>query len=147
MEDPAGKLRLPLRALLTVTLLNYVAQMPYYIHQYYAPAQVLPSLAGVGLLAITLIWFLFGYFRFTRAQRYGKVILASFLITEFLFYLQTQVSQFLLTHQVLLHVYHPDGLLLFLVFGIGYINMVTALIFAILVLKKRPSRTTEELRP
>lgn len=118
-----------LGTLLAVVALNYLAQFPYYIHQYYAPHKFLPSLYGSFMLAITLIWFLIAYQLLRHGSKRGYYLMLSFLAVEFLFYLQTQISQLMIRHQVLLHVYHPDNVLLFLVFGIGYVNFIAAAYF------------------
>lgn len=50
-----------LKLLLIVVLVNYAAQVPYYIHQYYAPHGFLPSVYGSILLGLTLMGFLVAY--------------------------------------------------------------------------------------
>ncbi|MEO8104980.1 MAG: hypothetical protein ABI602_01450 [Candidatus Saccharibacteria bacterium] len=108
---------------------NYLAQVPYYFHQYYAPHKFLPSLVGSVLLLSTLAWFVAGYQLLKNGHRRGYWLMLTFLSVEFLFYLQTQISQALLSHQLLLHVYHPDSGLLLIVFAIGYLNFGAALYF------------------
>jgi hypothetical protein len=125
------------RLLLLVVTTNYVVQIPYYIHQYYVPYGLLPSLYGTALLSVTLFWFLSAYKLLTKRSIYGYYLMLSFLGVEFLFYLQTQISQLLISHQILLHVYRPDGVLLFMVFGIGYINFVAAAYFIGYLLRNR----------
>ena len=120
-----------LKSLLLIVLTNYAAQIPYYIHQYYAPHHFLPSLLGSVLLSMTLAWFLLAYWKLAQGKGWGYWLMLAFLTVEFLFYLQTQVSQLLISHQVLLHVYKPDGILLFVVFGIGYINFLAAVYFIV----------------
>lgn len=115
-----------LKLLLVVVLANYLAQIPYYIHQYYSPHHFLPSLYGSVLLAITLIWFLVAYKKILDNRLSGYWLMLSFLLVEFIFYLQTQISQALTSHQLFLHVYKPDGVLLFVVFGVGYVNFLAA---------------------
>ncbi len=118
-----------LKLLLVTVLLNYAAQVPYYIHQYYAPHHFLPNLYGTALLGITLIWFLAAYKKAASGQRSGYWLMLTFLVVEFAFYLQTQISQLLISHQILLYVYKPHGALLFVVFGIGYVNFFAAIYF------------------
>lgn len=119
------------RIMLLIVLVNYVAQVPYYFHQYYVPHGFLPSLYGSVLLGISLIYFVVVYQKLIRGFKAGYYMMLTFLAVEFLFYLQTQVSQLFISHQLFLHVYHPDGLLLFLVFGIGYINFIGAIYFIV----------------
>jgi hypothetical protein len=80
---------IPLWPLLWVTLVNYAAQIPYYLHNYYFPYHVMPSISGIVLLAITLVWFLSGYAGFKKGKRFGFYVLVSFLIVEALFYLHS----------------------------------------------------------
>lgn len=126
-----------MKLLLVVVLVNYVAQVPYYIHQYYAPHHFLPSVYGSVLLGFTLAWFLVAYKKLSSGTKFGYFLMLSFLAVEFLFYLQTQLSQFLVSHQLFLHVYRPDGVLLFMVFGIGYVNFFAAAYFICYLLARR----------
>jgi hypothetical protein len=126
-----------MQLVLVVTIANYIAQIPYYFHQYYSPYKTLPSLAGSMLLGITLIWFLIGYIKTAVGQLSGYYLLLSFLIVEFLFYLQTQISQLLISHQLFLHVLHPNGIVLLLVFGIGYLNFFASAFFIYYLLFNR----------
>lgn len=128
-----------LKILLVTVIINYFAQVPYYVHQYYAPHRFLPSLYGSGLLGLTLIWFLLAYRKILQGRAAGYWLMLSFLVVEFLFYLQTQISQALISHQIFLHVYKPDGVLLFIVFGIGYINFVAAAYFVGYLLRHKAS--------
>lgn len=126
-----------LKILLVTVLINYVAQLPYYWHQYYTTSRFLPSLFGTVLLGITLTWFIVAYQKLAKGRKAGYYLMLAFLAVEFLFYLQTQISQYLVVHRILLHVYRPDGVLLFAVFGIGYINFIAAAYFAVYLLINR----------
>lgn len=132
-----------MKLLLVVVLVSYAAQVPYYVHQYYAPHRFLPSLYGSVLLGLTLIWFLMAYRKLLNGSKLGYFLMLSFLTVEFLFYLQTQISQLLISHRLFLHVYKPDGVLLFIVFGIGYINFFAAAYFVVYLLANRKLSTIE----
>lgn len=119
----------PLRILITIIVANYLAQIPYYFHQYYAPHRLLPSLVGALLLMATLIWFLAAYRLLAKGHRAGWWLLFAYLLVVFLFYIQTQIMQAVTAHQILLYVYHPKNVLLFAVFGIGYLNCIAALYY------------------
>ena len=123
--------------LLGVVITNYIAQIPYYIHQYYLPNELLPSLYGTVLLSLTLVWFLIAYKLLHIGRKRGWVLMLLFLSAEFLFYLQTQILQGITSHQILLHVYHPKGLLLFIVFGIGYINFIASVYFILYLARNK----------
>jgi hypothetical protein len=127
----------PLTALLVIIGANYAAQVPYYLHQYYAPRHLLPSLIGALLLLATLVWFLSAYRLLAKGSRTGWWLMSTYLLIVFLFYIQTQVMQLATAHQILLYVYRPKGILLFIVFGIGYINCLAAAYYATYMLIKR----------
>ncbi|MDB5180229.1 MAG: hypothetical protein JWN12_861 [Candidatus Saccharibacteria bacterium] len=61
----------------------------------------------------------------------------AFLIIEFLFYLSTQITQAVSGKGILLHVIHPDDLILFVVFGIGYLNLITSAFFIVFIFVNR----------
>lgn len=77
------------RFLFWITIVNYIAQIPYYLYNYYFPYHVLPTVSAVVLLGLTLVWFLSGYFRTVRKSKYGFALLVSFLSVEALFYLHS----------------------------------------------------------
>lgn len=72
--------------LLIVTLINYLAQIPYYLRLYYFPHHLLPSVSAVLLLGGTLLWFLVGYIGTQLKNNWGYRALVGFLIIEALFY-------------------------------------------------------------
>lgn len=78
-----------LRFLFWITIVNYLAQIPYYFYNYYFPYHVLPTISGIVLLGATLLWFLTGYFRTITRSSYGFELLISFLFVEALFYLHS----------------------------------------------------------
>lgn len=124
-------------SLLIVVAINFLAQVLYYYHQYYSRRKLLPSLLGIVLLSFVLTWFVIGYTKLQKNKRYGYSITLSFVIVEFLFYLQTQIVQALSGSGVLLHVLHPDDTLLFVVFLIGYINFIASGWFSYFMIKNR----------
>ena len=60
-----------LRILWWVTIANYLAQIPYYLYNYYFPYHVAPTLSAMVLLGLTLVWFLTGYYGVQRQKTYG----------------------------------------------------------------------------
>jgi len=114
-----------LRILLAVVLLNYAAQIPYYLHRYYFSRHLPPSIPGSLLLTVTLVWFLAGYIRYRQGRSYGHGLLVSFLVTQVLFY----------GHSVLFGLFTSGGIVaqvrtnspfLLIIFLIGYLNFVVA---------------------
>ncbi len=112
--------------LFLLVLLNFIMQVPYYIHQYYLPFHTLPSVFGTSLLVLALTWFILAIVLLAKKKSVGYYLIITFLAVEFLFYLMTQVTQALSGHGILLYVLHPTDLLLAFVFGVGYINFVAA---------------------
>lgn len=122
--------RTGLSVLFAITMLNYVAQIPYYIH-FYGVHHTPPSLLGVVLLACTLALFLAGYVLMLQNRRIGWWLLVGFLLLEFGFYALHNVSGAFLQD---LPVNDP----LFLVVSlIGYLNTVVALIYLVALLRAR----------
>ncbi len=122
--------RTGLYVLFAVTVLNYVAQIPYYIH-FYGVHHVAPSALGTVLLALTFAVFLAGYIYTLRGHRFGGWILFAFLIVEFGFYLLHNVSGAFLNDL-------PVGDPLFQIVSlIGYLNTIVALVYLILILRDR----------
>src|SRR5579859_4706207 len=120
MTDKDARSAVPLAPLIVVTLANYAAQVPYYIHNDYSPAHPLPGLRAVLLLGATLAWFSVGLAGFTGNRRWGFGVLISFLVTEAVFYAMTIASGafiFQLEHR---------GVLLRAVFAIGYASGAVA---------------------
>lgn len=115
--------------LLWVTLLNYAAQIPYYIHNYYLPYHVPPTLSSVLLLSATLAWFLIGYVGLRTKQRFGFYALLSFLLVEALFYLHSFIfGAFSFQMQ-------NPSILIKLIFFYGYVSGVVAGLYAFKLLR------------
>jgi NADH:ubiquinone oxidoreductase subunit K len=106
--------------LITVTLANYAAQVPYFIHNDYSAAHPLPGVRAVGLLGLTLAWFLLGLAGFMRGRRWGPAVLVSFLAAEALFYGATFATGTFLLQM------HNHSDLLKAVFVIGYASGAVA---------------------
>jgi hypothetical protein len=104
------------RVLLWTTLVNYIAQIPYYLYNDYFPRHALPTASGVVLLGLTLGWFLAGYISYEQNKNYGYKLLISFLITESLFYFYTLVSG-----AFFFQLQNPS-VIIKIIFIIGYIN-------------------------
>lgn len=120
--------------LFVIVIANFLAQLPYYFHQYHGA----PSIIGSLMLFIVLLWFLVGFAWLWQKKIKGYVLLLAFLITEFLFYVSTQVTQYLSGKGILLYVLHPHDSVLFWVFLIGYINLFASGFYIIyLIINKR----------
>ena len=126
----------PLVVVFWVVIADYLAQVPYYLVNYYLPHRTPPSLSAILLLSLTLAWFLFGYFAFRAQRRYGPWVLLSFLAVEGLFYLNTMLFGGV---GVLLS---TPNLVLRIVFLVGYATGLLSLTYAVLlvVFRTRYSR-------
>jgi len=123
--------------LLAAVSLNYLAQIPYYIHQYYIGRHLAPSLPGTFLLLLTLLWFLAGYSMFSRGKKYGRGLLLSFLAAQVLFYGHAIVFGLVSGGGAVaqLKTHNP---FLFVIFLIGYINFGAAVYYSVWILKSNP---------
>ena len=128
---PPAVVRTALRALLVVTLVDYAAQVPYYLVLYYFPHGTAPSARSVLLLGLTLAWFLLGFTGLRARRAWGHLVLLGFLCVEALFYLRAFVSGAVL-HQL----DHPDAVVR-AVFVIGYVSGATAAVAAYLLIRYR----------
>ena len=122
--------------LFSVVLLNYVAQIPYYLHQYYIPRHLPPSFIGSLLLVTTLAWFLVGYARYTAGKRYGWSILVAFLATQVLFYGHSVLLGLLSGGGVVAQL-RTSSLFLLVIFLIGDLNFIVATYYLWLLVSRR----------
>jgi len=120
-----ARLRLhpPLVVLFWVVIVDYLAQLPYYLVNYYLPHHSAPTISSIVLLGLTLAWFLIGYFTIRR-RPFGYWVLLSFLVAEGLFYLRT-----LLDGAAGYQLANPDAVIK-TVFIIGYVTGVVSLVYA-----------------
>lgn len=121
---PSGGWRIgsPCTALAAVIVANYVAQVPYALHLY-GPRF---DLRGSALLLLTLLWFLAGLRLASRGQAIGSRLLLSFLLADFGFYLYNAVAGTLHGYGPRYHLERVADPLLWVVFLIGYLNMLAA---------------------
>jgi hypothetical protein len=123
--------------LLCVTLLNYVAQIPYYLINYYFPYHVLPTLSSTVLLGITLVWFLIGYIGLKKRKPFGTYVLLSFLTVEALFYFRSIIfGAFFFQMQ------NPD-LIIRSIFMYGYVSGFVAAWYVFLLMSNWTDRPTK----
>jgi hypothetical protein len=131
MPSPHTRQLPPLAVLFWVVILDYLAQLPYYLVNYYLPHQLAPTLSAVVLLGATLAWFLIGYVSMRRGRAFGFWVLLSFLVVEGLFYLHT-----LLFGAAVLQMTNPNPVVR-AVFVIGYVTGIVSLIYAGLLIAFR----------
>ena len=117
--------------LVVVTLLNYAAQVPYYLHNDYSSMHPLPGLRAIVLLGATLVWFLIGLTAYRRQRFWGYWLLLSYLLVEAIFYLETLASGMFIA-QLRNHTWLIDA-----VFVIGYISGLAATYYAYRLIRFR----------
>jgi hypothetical protein len=116
---------------------NYLAQIPYYLRVYYFPHGTPPSWSGVALLALTLVWFVAGAAGLAGGKRAGYWLLVGYLATVVAFYGYNVANQVAHGFAPFFHLQTHDPIL-FVVFGIGYLNFVAGVGFlAYLVWRRR----------
>ncbi|HEX8996465.1 MAG TPA: hypothetical protein VF812_10575 [Ktedonobacterales bacterium] len=120
---------------------NYLAQIPYYLHLYYFPHGALPNARGSLLLGLTLVWFLAGYSELARGRALGYWLLLTFLLTEVVFYAHGIYIRVTNGFPALEDMQTHD-LLLQIVFGIGYLNMVAGAFFLLYLLRHHRALVT-----
>ncbi len=145
-QSPSGaRWRAGLYGLFAVTALNYLAQIPYYIH-FYGVHHAAPSPVGLTLLGLTFALFLAGFVLTLRGRRSGWWLLLCFLALEFAFYVVHNLSGAFLKDL-------PMSDPLFLVVSlIGYLNTAAALIYLFVLVRGRhhffaPARLAAHARP
>lgn len=118
-----------LNTLLAITLINYLAQIPYFIHNYYYPHHIVPGIRVVVLLGVTFFWFMLGYITFMKKIRYGFGLLLSYLIAEGLFYIMS-----ILTGAFFHQIQNPSNINK-AIFVVGYISGLTCAFYAYLLFR------------
>ncbi len=110
------------RVLFALILLNFVAQVPYYIHLY-AGRQAVAVTARSSLImgAVFAVFLLASWLLFT-GQRPGYPLMVAFLAVEFLFYLFGLITSTLHGFAPFFQVGNPD-VVLRVIYSIGYMNL------------------------
>jgi hypothetical protein len=110
---------------LVVVGANYLAQVPYAVHQHYFTRLQLVSFAPMGL---AFVWFLAGYLLLARGMRLGYWLLLSNLLTMVGFYLHNVLVQALNGFNPLFFLRDSDPLV-GTVLAIGHVNLVAGAYF------------------
>ncbi len=133
------KLRSQIHTLSGIILANFIAQIPYSIHQY--GFSFLTNFRGILLLVLVFLPFAAGYFLLLKGQLLGYRLLSGFLTLEFLFYLFTVISEIAQGFGVFYHLGN-QSLTLRIVFGIGYLNLFVAGYFLFLLVRYKSKLLT-----
>ena len=129
-------IRIQVIILFLLILANFIAQIPYYLHLYYNPNNVLAQAKGGLLMLFVFGIFLFASILLFKRQVLGYWLMVMFLAVEFLFYLWNTIGEVIHGYGLFFHLNNPD-LLLRAVFAIGYVNLFASGYFLGLLLLKR----------
>jgi hypothetical protein len=124
--------------ILVVVGVNYLAQIPYWLHLYYIPHAAAPGAAGSLLLGLTLLWFVAGYALLAHGRTAGFWLLLAFLLTEVGFYAHGIFIRVTNGYPAFMNLQTHDPLL-FVVFAIGYLNMFAGAYFLVYLALNRRS--------
>lgn len=133
-------------SMLAVVGQNYLAQIPYYLHVYYFPRGAAPAWGGSLLLGATLVWFLTGYILLTRGSRVGYWLVFSYLLVVVIFYLRNMITQVTHGFAPFFHLQTRDPIL-FVVFGIGYLNLICGICFLVYLALRYRSLIADQSNP
>lgn len=119
--------------LLIIVTANYLAQIPYGIHQYHGRFNPL----GTVILLLTLIWFILGYVLIQKHKKIGYWLLLSFLLIQCIFYFNNEVVLAFYGYGILYHFLHSKDWILWMVFFIGDINFFAACFYSYYLIKRK----------
>ena len=131
MTDTKRRSAASFTPLIFVTLTNYAAQVPYFIHNDYSAAHSLPGLRAVLLLGATLVWFAVGLAGISGNRGWGFGVFISFLITEAFFYAVSIISG-----AFIFQLENPSNLLKE-IYVIGYVSGAVAAYYAYRLIRER----------
>ncbi len=131
-----NKLRLQIKTLFLLILLNFIVQIPYFIHLYYSPQHPFPNSKGASTMSAVFALFVTGYILFMKRKKAGYWLLIIFLSAEFLFYLLNFMGTLIHGYRLFFQIYNPDLILRF-VYTVGYVNLFASGYFLFLLLYKK----------
>jgi hypothetical protein len=128
-------MKINLRILFWITIINYIVQIPYNLHLYHTLAS---SLSGFILLAATFLLFIIPYIFLKGGMKSGYVGLIIFLSIEFLFYFSNILFSMANGYPPFFQLENHDPIL-FTAFLIGYVNLFASGYFLYYFLKHSPN--------
>ncbi len=124
------------RVLFALTLLNFLAQIPYFIHLYLGRQSLVITLRSCLIMGSVLAFFLIASYLLFTGRRPGYALMLIFLAVEFLFYLFGVISSTIRGLGPFFQVRNPD-VILRIVYSIGYVNLFVAGYFLVLLLRHK----------
>ena len=126
---------LQVKILFWITLANFIAQIPYFLHLYCHKISDLLKLLNIPMLTV-LIFFIIAYIMLFKFKRVGFWLMFAFLLTEFLFYLFNVVGGAIHGYGLFFHIFDTN-IILKVVFIIGYVNFFASGYFLIYLFVNR----------
>jgi hypothetical protein len=131
------KLLIQIWILFGILLANFLAQILYFYHLYYAPQHPFPSPRSSLIMSTVFAVFLVSYYLFITKHKAGWYMMAAFLAVEFLFYLWNTVSSGLRPEfGWFFHLQERDPIL-WIVFAVGYLSFFASGYFLFLLFYDR----------
>ncbi len=135
---PNKSVVLQARVLFALILLNFLAQIPYYLHLYAGRQAMSVTARSSLIMGFVFAFFLLASWLLFKGQRRGYPLMVAFLSCEFLFYLFGLVTSTLHGFTPFFQVRNPD-VVLRVIYSIGYMNLFAAGYFLWLLIRYGPS--------
>lgn len=124
---------LSLFPLFFIVACNYLAQIPYVIHQYHGHSNPYGAL----LLLATLVWFVLGCLLLQKRKKLGYILLLTFLLVQVIFYFYNEVILSFYGYGMFYHFTHSKDWILWMVFLIGDINFFGACFYGYYLIRRK----------
>jgi hypothetical protein len=134
-------IRLQVRVLFDLILVNFIAQVPYFFHLYYGSQSWLINLRSFVILGSVFAFFLVGSILLFKRRRSGYWLMVIFLSVEFLFYFWGAILSALRGLGFFPQIYNPD-LWLRIIYSIGYMNLFASGYFLFLLIFRKANFLT-----
>ncbi len=124
------------KVLFGLILLNFIAQVPYYVHLYAGRQSAAVTARSSLIMGAVFAFFLAASWLLFTGQRSGYPLMLAFLAAEFLFYLFGLIMSSLHGFAPFFQVDNPD-VVLRVIYSIGYMNLFASGYFLWLLVRYR----------
>ncbi len=135
---PNKSVLLQARVLFALILLNFLAQIPYYLHLYAGRQAMSVTVRSSLIMGAVFAFFVLASWLLFKGQRPGYPLMLAFLAVEFLFYLFGLITSTLHGFAPFFQVRNPD-VVLRVIYSIGYMNLFASGYFIWLLIRYGPS--------
>lgn len=126
-------IRVQARLLFFLILLNFVAQVPYFIHLYIRTQPLSTTLRSALIMGAVFAFFMIASVYLFKGRSPGYPLMLVFLAVEFLFYFGNLINSLRHGYAPFFQVNNPD-LTLRIIYSIGYLNLFASAYFLYLLL-------------